>query len=148
MPAFISAFTTWLPSFLFHVTCLFASPWCCQRLTTEFCHWWGISPQRCLLAATSACALPWSPRTSTRKKVPRSPREGSVQTHKHIRCWVTRPTHIMQCHPCEQSSGFTWLSWASAALSSTKYIPDFPVRQHKAKWDLSETNKGFPPLNN
>lgn len=81
-----------------------ASPWSCQRLTAVSCRWWGISPQRCLLAATSACAPPWSPRTSRRKKAPRSPHEGSVQTHKHIRCWVARRAHTTQNNP-ERSSG-------------------------------------------
>lgn len=49
-------------------------------------------------------------------------------------------TAIMQYCP----SGFTWLSWASVALSSTKYIPDFPVRQQQVKWDFRKTNSSFP----
>lgn len=42
----------------------------------------------------------------------------------------TRPGILWRPSAAEQS--FTWLSWASAALSSTKYIPDFPVRQHQS----------------
>lgn len=80
--------TTWLPSLLF------ASPLCCQRLTAGFCRWWGISPRHCLLAATIACAPLLSPRTSRRKKVPRSLREGSVQTHKQIWSWEAKRTRV------------------------------------------------------
>lgn len=141
------------PLILFHVIYVCSSPWCCQRLTAGSGHWWDRSPQRCLLAATSACAPPWSPRTSRRKTVPRSPREGSVQTHQHIPCWVSRATHVTHSdmplaeNNPQLSSGFTWLSWASAALSSTKYIPDFPVRQNRPSeiWcTKSKTNTSFP----
>ena len=61
--------------------------------------------------------------------------------------------HVTQCPPLAEGkanavkSFFTWLSWASAALSSTKYIPDFPVTQDRVFeiWCLKKkTHKSFP----
>lgn len=128
------------------------SPWSCQRPTAASCHWWGISPQRCLLAATIACAPPWSPRTSRRKKVPRSPRAGSAQTHKHVRCWVARRKLLQKL--------LSFL-WQGTRLNGALALPGCHERQQRCppqstshtflwdstgwEWDLNarQTNASF-----